>query len=238
MGYGKYMLISRTTFYDDEQSEAVSSIGKHSNMPWPLCRLPPSVAQAQRMEMNDNQLSSRRGLGAGNPSPALNASGDVISVGLDDSARAYAVVYNPRELKGLIERFGPYEYLEDGAEFMPGPADAAADADGWISTGFVVDRRTISRIKHWYGHHTLQVGFGITIAGDPSAAIFRKTKSPAYKKSDLYTLGREVERTPSGAPTTYRGRASGLDASRGRGAPIEAGEGAMTVATPRPDEDY
>jgi len=202
MHNGKFMLISRTTFNDVDLS--TGGEGRHTQMPWPLCYSGDTTGYGG-LGLRDFTITTRKGLGAANPRAVWGTAGVPITTNPSTGVKRYSVLYNPEEIIGLIERFGPYEYLAGYNEARL-QGDTDTDTPNVLSEGgdgFVIDRRTHSRLKRWYKYYTLKVSHDFeATAGDPASPMFRKTKALAYKKSDLYALGREVEATTTATTST------------------------------------
>ena len=208
---GKYMYISRTTFTDNGDLPDHGSItrdgesGQWTSMPWPLCYYADDSTLAAGAGLRDNTLSTFDGVGAANAyATNRDATTDI---------EYLTFLYNPNEVIGLIEKFGPYEYLEGyNIEAITHAGGDAYNPDlEMSSTSFVKDRTSRARVYDWYKYHTSRVISVYSEAEDwytdaPSEAMlnlrstdftFHKIKTPAYDSSDLYTLEDEAIATTS-----------------------------------------
>jgi len=203
---GKHMFISKTTFYDDLRKE--DDEATHHRMLWPLCWYDSKYGQhnetdddyacwvglgpnsESRYPASSGGNERKRQLGASNPKMRATRTAD-------GKTNIY-VEYNPNEREGLIERFGPYHYLDDEHK------DWNVSFPGYNETwewGFEADRRTISQIKTWYNYYTDVVHQRWLYDENreegrnrrDSDLGFLKVKATKYDMSKIYTIEDEIQ---------------------------------------------
>lgn len=128
----------------------------------------------------------------------------------EGEGRWLTALYNPEERYGLIERFGPYEYLPVHDIFQLTFDTAQTDGDAYVRT-------TASRLNNWYTFHAkemLLVDADETEIPDYEEAYaeelwrrttdltFRKVKAPIYEKEDLYVMADEAPGLVTGSAET------------------------------------
>ena len=212
---GKYMFLSKTTFEDRNRFEDDSDAKWH-RMLWPLCAYDSS--QRQHGETSDD-YAGRNYLGVrtyGGSFPKFNGSdyGEGVSsrIGMQLSSgnprvrrirtttnrHDYYVEYNPNEREGLIEKFGPYHFIDEAHQDWN--VSFGGYNESWVA-GFQSDRRTIAQVALWYNYYTDMVHQAWAYEENreegmermKSDLAFTKVKARKYDAKKIYSIANESQ---------------------------------------------
>ena len=215
---GKYMFLSKTTFEDTNRFEDDSD-SKWHRMLWPLCAYD-SKLRDHGENSSDLNYAGSIGLGVytyGGGFPGLGDDyGENIStrIGMQLSSgnprvRKYRrssggdridlyVEYNPNEREGLIEKFGPYHFIDEAHQDWN--VSFGGYNESWVA-GFQSDRRTVAQVSLWYNYYTDMVHQAWAYEENreegmermKSDLAFTKVKARKYDAKKIYSIANESQ---------------------------------------------